>query len=444
MSFAALPAFGSSPARAPEISGLRSRAHTVLLVAFLLFTFIGTHPFEETSASGRADGNILDRFSVIGMFLLAAWLVWGERRKAITVIKANWLQVLLVGFCAASYFWSDYPELTMRRGMLLFFLTVIAMACAMGVTDLRRFHTFLFVFLTCVVLINLIGTVVAPSLSITDIGVKGLYTQKNVAGIVGMLVIIAGVTWIAGAETQRSIVYAVLALIPSLIFLIITLSKTSINLAFFGIAVVAYLALSEKLGPRFILATAAFVFVVLAVALSVMLAFEFDGDFVLGKIVGDATFSGRDELWAFSRAEAEKRYWLGHGYGAFWDVGAFNDPLTRAEAGTWLSSVEVGIINQAHHGYLELWLHIGRPATVLATIMVIHGLLRGAIPAAFGTGSRQARAAVGFFACAVLVHIFHNFTEATLFMRGSLFWNTISLMLFLLSRTREFLPARTA
>lgn len=438
------PAYESAPERVPEWTGLKSRAHSVLLVCFLLLTFVGTHPYDDPSAGARAEGNILDRFAVIGMFLLAGWLAWRDRRVTLGAIARNWLHFMLVGICAVSILWSDYPDLTLRRAMLLGFLTVIAMVIANGVVDLRRFHTFLFGFLTAIILFNLIGLVVAPSLSNSDIGVKGMYTQKNVAGIVAMLAMLTGVTWIVGARGWRPVLYAILALAPALFFLILTRSKTSINLAFAGMAIVLYFALAEKLGPRFILATAIAALVACAGVLSVLTWYEFDGDFVLGKLVGDSTFSGRDELWAFARAEAEKRYWLGHGYGAFWDVGAFNDPLTRAEQGTWLASVQIGIINQAHHGYLELWLHVGRPVAGLAAIMVILGVLKGGIPAAFGNGDRQSRAALGCLAVIALVHLIHNFTEATLMMRGSLFWNTMTMILFLISRTREFLPARTA
>jgi len=87
-----------------------------------------------------------------------------------------------VAFSLFSIVWSDYPDLTLRRGALLFLLTVIAMALAIGIKDLRSFHTYLFVGLTAIVAINLLATALAPSLAITDIGVKGLYTQKKRRG----------------------------------------------------------------------------------------------------------------------------------------------------------------------------------------------------------------------------------------------------------------------
>ena len=137
----------------------------------------------------------------------------------------------------------------------------------------------------------------------------------------------------------------------------------------------------------------------------------------------DTSFTGRDELWSFAYNRATDRFWLGHGYGAFWDVGLVNDPLTKLEPGTWLGDVDKGIINQAHNGYLELWLHIGLPATILAVVSVFH-----AIGAA--TGSAVSRAPSGgdraMYAAVALIlglYILHNFTEATLMMRGSPYCN---------------------
>jgi len=430
--------------RAPEVTGLASRGHTLLAGAFLLYTFIGTRPFSDTSVAGRTDGNILDRVAVIGMVLLALKLLWDQRGTALTCLGHNLPLFGLVGFACLSITWSDYPDLTLRRGMLLAFLTVIAMAIAVGVSDLRRFHTFLFVSMTGVVLFNLIGTVAMPSMSITDIGVKGVYTQKNVAGIVAMITAILGVSWIIGADDRKGVIRALVALAPTLLFLALTRSKTSINMTVAGIGLLTYFALAEKIGRTFILATGMVGLLMLAAGIATLAAIEFDGDFVIGQIFGDSTLSGRDELWAYCRREAEKRFWLGYGYGAYWDVGHANDPLARVEPGTWLASVEIGIINQAHHGYLELWLHIGWPATVAATLIVIHRVLSGGMAAVAGPGTVAERAALGGFATLLAVHLIHNFTEATLFMRGSLFCSTVLIALFLLSRARALQSERAA
>lgn len=433
-----------APAYAPRepaaTAAWLARAHATLLTAFLFYTFVGTQPFADTSAGGRVDGNVLDRIVVMAMFALALAMLAATWRGALAAVRGNFGLLALVGFSLVSILWSDYPSLTLRRGLLFVFLTTIAMAIAVTLRDLRRFHSFLFAFLTGVVLVNLAGVVVAPALTITDIGVKGIYTQKNVAGIVAMITIMVGVTWMLGVHRKRATLIGLAALVPAIVFLIITRSKTSINITALGVLIVMFFAAAERLGAWFILVAGCIGLLALAGLLALLAAVDFDVNVLISAVVGDTTFTGRDELWAFARREAQKRLWLGHGYGAFWDVGVANDPLGRVETGSWLASVPVGTINQAHHGFLELWLHIGLPATIFAVALIVKAALTGGWRAVLGGGGDATRALLACLAVLLVLHLLHNFTEATLFMRGAAFCNVITLALFILSRARDFTP----
>jgi O-antigen ligase len=414
------------------------RAEFALLMGFLLFTFVGTRPFDSASVAERAEGNMLDRLVVMGLFALSLAILWVHRHRAARLFLANLPTFLLVGFALSSYLWSDYPPLTFRRSLLLFFLTVIAFATAVSTRSLRQLHMTLFVTMTLIILVNLLGCVLWPDIAISDIGVRGMYSQKNVAGIVALVTMILGATWVLATREKLHFIYGLLALLPTAFFLVITLSKTSINLTALGLLVIFFFAMIEKHGRPFILFSLALGLIVLLGLTMWLATLEFNIQEAMTLVIGDTSFSGRDELWAFTRRDAERRFWLGHGYGAYWDVGKLNDPLVRAEAGTWLASVEIGIINQAHHGYLELWLHLGQPATVLATAIVVFGALYGAFFALFGNGSVETRAALGALTMLLILYMLHNFTEATLFMRGASFNSTATLALFLVSRAAGF------
>ena len=441
MSHAPMPAL--LPASAREHSGLLAGTglNGVLLAGFIIYTFVGTRPFAEASVAERLDGNPLDRLMVLGLFGLAL-LTLAIHWRASLVMGLKTIPLLaLTGFCFLSMFWSDYPGLTLRRALLLIFLTVIAAGIAASLQDLRRFHTWWFVGLTGVILFNLVGTVLFPGTAITDIGVRGLYTQKNVAGLVAMITVICGATWMLGARGARPVVLALLALLPTLFFLVITKSKTSIGLTGLALVVIAGMALAERLGPRFILLMIGLCLTGVAALLVVFALYDFDLDLFLTATMGDSSFTGRDELWAFAWRAAQERFWFGHGYGAFWDVGLAADPLNRLEPGTWLGDVEIGTINQAHNGYLELWLHIGLPATIVATLIVIGGAVSGIAQCLTMSISVPARAAIGFMTMFLLVYLFHNLTEASLFMRGAVLSNVAVLFLFVLSRSRWLEPA---
>ncbi|MCB1536193.1 MAG: O-antigen ligase family protein [Rhodoblastus sp.] len=412
------------------------RATSVLFIGFLLLTFIGTHPLQTGSVAQRADGSILDRIVVFSLFGVALSVIWMARGVALRALSRNVGLIFIVGFCLASVAWSQFPALTLRRSVLFFLLTAISFAVAVGATDLRRLHTQLFTTLVVIIMLNILATIALPGDAITAIGVRGIYTQKNVAGIVALITMVVGATWLVGAG-RRHVVFALLALAATFAFLVVTKSRTSMNLALLGVAVVAFVALAEKFGAKFIMAAGLVGAIFLAAALVWLALYDFEFSAALAALIGDTSYSGREELWAFARHAAEKRYWLGYGYGAYWDVGQAHDPLLGAEAGSWLASVETGLINQAHHGYIELWLHIGLPMTVFATIFVAQRALIGGARALFRKGRRESRIFLGGLATLLLLFLLHNLTEASLFMRGEIFSNFSVFAMLLLSRARD-------
>jgi exopolysaccharide production protein ExoQ len=294
-----------------------------------------------------------------------------------------------------------------------------------------------------IVIANLAATVIAPSSAISDIGVNGLYGQKNLAGIVAMIAAVVGFGWLLGARSARGVARGSLALLVIFAFLLLTRSKTSINLTVLGVSLMSSFALAEHFGARFILAAISMLLLAAAVLLVAFAAVDFDFNAALNAVIADATFTGRDQLWAFAGSEAHKRYWWGHGYGAFWDVGYANDPILRVETGSWLASTGVGVINQAHNGYIELWLELGLPAAVVAGLTTFKGAVVGGYRAVFGVGSRQDRAALGALAVLLLLQLFHNLTEATLFMRGMTFSSIAALALFAIALPQKPSDAST-
>jgi exopolysaccharide production protein ExoQ len=416
----------------------RAGSHSILLVGFLLYTFVGTSPFaSNVSMADRVDGSAFDRIAVLSLFALSIAVLWENRRAAVTCLRSNVSLFLVVGFSLLSIVWSDYPDLTLSRAMLLLLMSAITMAIVVGLTSPRRLHTILFASLTVIILINLAFTAIAPSRAVTDIGVRGFYSQKNVAGLVAMVTMIFGFTWILGAQKARSVFLGLAALAPTLLFLIISRSKTSINLTVLMFAISGLFVLTELLGERFALFIIFCALALISILLGLFAALDFDIQYVLGVVVGDKSFTGRDEIWAFALRSASKRPWLGYGYGAFWDVGAGNDPLLRVETGSWLADVELGKINEAHNGYLDLWLHIGLPATVFATLTIFRGMLLASKFAVSSPASRETRATLGAMALLLFLYLFHNLTESTLFMRGAQLSNIAILALFVISRAPD-------
>jgi exopolysaccharide production protein ExoQ len=417
-------------------SALLAMAHSLLFAGYLGMTFIGTRPFGDLSPAERASGSPLDRLVALALFALSLVVIFGYREAALQRIRSNLLLYLIVGFCQISVLWSDYPDLTLRRAVLLSLLTVIATGIAAGVTDMRKFHSFLFFGLGAVVLVNLAGTALWPAQAISDIGVKGLYTQKNVAGSVAMMTLIVGVAWMARARTPVAITLGSAALLLATLFLFVSRSKTSIGLTALALAIGALFTIVQYAGHRFAILVASVALLFLMGVLCLLIYYDFDADQLFGLVLSDTSFSGRDELWSFAWKSAMQREWLGHGYGAFWDVGDANDPLAKLEPGTWLGDVEKGVINQAHNGYLELWLHVGLPATIAAVVYIIAALARATIAAVGSKTAPDDKSAFAAIALLLFTFLLHNLTEASLFMRGIQFFNLVLLVALLAPRAR--------
>ena len=232
-SFAAAPRAPARASAAPRLHG----APTALLLGYLLYAFVGTHPLADANAQDRIEGSPFDRIAVLGMFVLSLAVFWVHRRQAWTCLRGNIGLIAVVGFCLLSVRWSNFPDLTLRRSLLFFFLTFTAAAIAASVGNLRRLHTILFATLTGVVLLNLLAVAAMPSVAISEIGVRGLYTQKNVAGAVAMITLVCGAAWALGAERAGARWLGVAALAPTALFLALTRSKTSIGLAVLALAI---------------------------------------------------------------------------------------------------------------------------------------------------------------------------------------------------------------
>jgi O-antigen ligase len=386
--------------------------------------------FATVTPADRLAGNWLDRMIGPSMALAGMFLIWLNKPKARETLLANrWLTATIL-FCQFSILWSQFPDLTLRRALLLLFLSLASLGLAVSIDDFRVFHRRLFHALSLVIVVNLVATAIWPDIAITDIGVAGLYGQKNPAGMVAMIAIVVCVTFAFGADSRNERVFGWLAAAMAFFFLVITRSKTSLALTLVGLGLGFLFWVTQKLGFRFGLLVLAGLAVALATLLGVVMNADFDGQQVLASFVTDTTFTGRDELWAFAWRSAVKAPWLGAGYGAFWDVGSVNDPLARLEPGTWLGDVTVGVINQAHNGYLELFLHIGIPMTLVAVLAVFCALgaaMRRSI-GAFGDAGAQSSFAM--IALLLLLYLLHNLTEATLMMRGAPFCNLALLLSF--------------
>lgn len=434
-----------TPQAGAAVARLSAVLHAILTAAFLVFAFIGTSPLSTNSLTDRVDGNPLNRALLLSMAALAVMVLLLNYRALPSLLWRAAGTWALVAFATLSFLWSDFPDLTLRRTIVLACMTLTAAGVAVGIHDLRRATKIFCLFAAGVILINLASIVLVPARAITEIGVQGIYAQKNEAGTVAMIAALANAAWLFGWKHRPTEALGATAMLGlSMAFLVLSQSKTSLGLALLGIVMFVGYILVARGGPIVLLAAllaglAACIGLVIVLTLN-----EFDIMAVIGLVLADTSLTGRDELWAFATRVAMERPWLGHGYAAFWDVGPGADPLLRADPGSWLGDIEAGIINQAHNGYLELWLQLGLPATILATL-VFFALFARSLLHSF-ISNVECRPAFALFAVMALIFILHNITEASLFIRGILLFSVMQPLIFLVARadTLRATPAETA
>jgi exopolysaccharide production protein ExoQ len=132
----------------------------------------------------------------------------------------------------------------------------------------------------------------------------------------------------------------------SLVMIFLAGSATSLAVAFLALALDFMVTFFARRAPSIY-------FTGIAVTLIVTLVIvDLSWSFFLEALARDSTLTGRTDIWALTIAAAEKRPWLGYGYGQFWDP--FNNPECLR---IW---IEIDwAFTHAHNGWIETWLELG-------------------------------------------------------------------------------------
>lgn len=436
------PATGAShPQPAAQLATSEQRdwfdhALTVLLASLILLrTLVGLSPMSEGDAAARAAGaNLLEfgaTFIPLGLALIIMLRRW---RTTLILLLKTWPIWLLLGWFLISAFWTDYPGISLRRSIGTTLFAVGCFGVAVGAARLSQLLEILFWCLLLVITLNFAAFLLNPGFAVTIEGVRGIHSQKNVAGIVSMLAVLVGISWLlARPQPMRWLIGAAMVLI-AILFLVLTESKTSIALTLVGVAMLPLLIIGSRLRPGAAIVSTTVIVCAAIVLILLVFGLGLDIEATADDVGADLTFTGRTDLWAFMLQEILQRPFLGYGYGAFWDVGLDNDPLARAPGGSWLLYVEPGYINQAHHGYLDLWAQAGLPAMILGVwiflALIVAGLRLVFTRTLSGGDRRMALFCVIFF----VLFLVHNFMESSLWARGQMLANISILLGFLIHR----------
>ena len=365
------------------------------------------------SAQRLEEGSPLDRtiyfaliFLAIGILVLRSFK-WGD------FFARNLALVALVSFALVSVCWSDFPLVAFKRwfrdlGNYLVILVVLSDPRPLEAVHvvLRRL-SYLLVPLS-IVLIKYYPQI-GKQYSANGVSMyAGVTTGKNLLGVVCLL---SGLFFFWDTLTRwserkgkqtRPIILLNLAFIAMPLWLL-HLAKTTtsnVTLVLGCLVIAAARTRSMKRHPTFLK-----VLIPASFCIYLILAFGFNMSGELARAVGkDPTLTDRTQIWEFLLSMHTNPL-IGTGYESFW--------LGSRLQSFWQTS-GLGRINEAHNGFLEMYLNLG----LIGLLLVL-----GFVIASYRTIWRRRGPLAGFSSLALalwIVFLFYNVTEAG--FRSGLMW----------------------
>jgi O-antigen ligase len=355
------------------------RPSAALWVPFFWFAILSSRPLAvwldptiggwagASLASTVEDGSPVDRLVLSGLIALSAAILIKRRPQWPAWLRANGAIVAFFVFCAVSVIWSDAPAVALKRwirafGTILTILVVVSEADPFGATValVRRVAYLLIPW-------SLVLSKYFPALGVgyykwtgTEFFV-GVTTDKNALGrlcAISALFLIWDLASAGKRGTRWSLhSYATATVLAISLWLLIA-SNSATSLAVFGVGVAILGSLSlpiirantQRLGS-FVVAAAMVMLVAAPVVSNVL-------ETVVAGLGRNMTFTDRTYIWE-SLLDVGTNRVVGTGYDSFW----LGDRRERF--------IEEHDVDEAHNGYLEVYLELGAIGVGLLCLIVL-------------------------------------------------------------------------
>jgi O-antigen ligase len=323
------------------------------------------------SIQAMEEGSPIDRGVYVLLIVLSLAVLISRSLNWKAILKANWVLVVFLIYALLSTLWSDYPLIALKRWIrdLGAYLSVLVI-----LTDQRTHEAM------CAVLRRLAYLAIPLSILLIKyfptmgrqydfwtgtVQYVGATTSKN---MLGLLCLVSGLFFFwdtAVRWSERKKKRARRIIVVNALFFALTLwllnqahSTTSTICLILGslIILIFYTGLFRRY-PRLLKALAPVTF-----CLYLILNFGFQMNGSLAQAVGkDPTLTDRTKIWAFLLGMHTNPI-IGTGYQSFW-LGS------RLET-FWLQS-GLGHINEAHNGFLEVYLELGIIGVAIIAVFLL-------------------------------------------------------------------------
>jgi exopolysaccharide production protein ExoQ len=329
--------------------------------------WLGVSPLTE-STTGPPTGSPFDQLVAVILMVFGIIVIGHRRRDVIFLLRRSWPIVLYFSFCLVSVLWSDFPGQSLQRWikalgeleMVMILATDAQPTAALG----RFFSRVGFVLLpTSVLLINYYPSLGRSSQSGFQVNI-GVTTNKNLLGLL-TFVLALGALWqvlrLLRDRKQPNRTRHLLAQSGLLSFGIALLfmghSATSGACFALGAGLMLITALpliSRRPAAVHVLVLA----LVLCGGLTVLLGGQGEATKAMGR---QSDLTGRTEIWEVLIPMAPNPI-VGAGFETFW-----YGPRVQI---LWLRFPD---INEAHNGYIEVYLNLGLFGVCLIALILAQG-----------------------------------------------------------------------
>jgi exopolysaccharide production protein ExoQ len=357
------------------------------------------------SVSQLPEGSPLD--ALVFAVLLAAGIIVLIRRSSRTgaLLRANWAILLYFSFCLLSVIWSDFPGVAFKHwikaiGDLVMVLIVVT--DSQPLAALKRFfsRTGFILLPASLLLIKYfpgLGRSYDPWFG--NIIEKGVTLGKNQLGVITLVLSLAAVWQVltllqAGKMPGRSRHLLAQGVLLAFGVRLLSGADSATSLACFVVGTGLMFTTNPPIIRRQPAAVHALVF---ALLLTAGFALSLGGEkAAVGALGRNTTLTGRTDIWKLVLPMAPNAL-VGAGFESFW-LGPRLEKLWAA--------LPILHLNEAHDGYIEVYLNLGWVGLSLIGLLLINSYRRGV--AAF----RRDPAVGSLILAYVIVAALYNITEA--------------------------------
>ena len=326
---------------------------------------------EITLEDRYTEGSPLD--ATFYALLLAAGL-WVLNRRWLRMkgfLQANLPILLFFFYCALSVMWADSPPVAIKRwikaiGDLVMVLVVLTDPNP-SLAIRRIFERVGFVLLP----LSILFIVFLPSMGSSYDPIDhvtmyfGVTTFKNLLGVTSMFCGLGALWSFLGVWQNRAIprrvrLLVVHAVVIAMAVWLIVKADSMTSLSCFGLAgMVMVLASTRWVEQR---PGVVFLLVAGAAGVALFALFMDTGGSMLQSIGRNSTLTGRTQIWAAVLAQRINPI-LGTGFESFWMGNRLQSVWSLSQVG----------IEEAHNGYLELYLNLGWVGLTLLAVLIVSG-----------------------------------------------------------------------